>query len=299
MDNTVLVIGSRNLLDANTIRALEAQNITTRFIDAAHPAPAAADTARFALVAPSTVPAANLRALFSAPRTPVLPSACLIILDQSNSEIHAFIDCGIRRFAVRPWSTALFTCIIQDIFEMQTREAERKKLIEELAAKGEDLKKLNNSLEEKVEKRSEIIRAQNLLLNMLVEGKEPVAVMREACEIAREFAGSEKVYLFSEALDGKWVGTQEEVPRSVEEQIAKMSQAEDCIFFDEFALIPLKQNDTFLGVLILDSIKSDHEQVSLVEKNLAPIVALAVMQHKLLANAPQLLNDIDTLMKAF
>ncbi len=176
-------------------------------------------------------------------------------------------------------------------------ESERAELLHKLQVAHDNLKKLNDNLEEKVRYRTEIIRAQNVLLTMFVDGAGFNEILHEAAEVAREFSGSERAYILSGSNCDEWMGTDTEISPDLRNVAQALKGSTTKATSGDYLLYPLWwRSEAYLGVLILVCARAQEEDILVVEKHIVPLIGLAMMQQKYVVNAPEILDSLENLM---
>jgi DNA-binding NarL/FixJ family response regulator len=204
--------------------------------------------------------------------------------------------CGIWRFIAKPWSDDDMKLTIRNAIDLYGREAERKMLLAELKEKNEQLDGMNRELEKKVGERTRFISEENRLLNLIVGGADIETVAREACWTVGVLIGREDVFICKAFGNNGIYNHRGEAPDEEIRRIAGESLIEQTQTPGLYS-IPLQSGEALLGRLVFRSTASpSDETVKGIHQNIAPIVAIALSFEKMAMDAPDFLNNLDTLI---
>ena len=226
----------------------------------------------------------------------ICPNAIRIVLS-GQADISDIMDSinhgGIWRYISKPWDDRDFKITIRNALELYNKNNERIRLLKELERKNSELQILNEHLEQKVRERTKLIDTQNALLNMLIENSEWNSFYLESCKSIGSLLNTESIYLY------KKFGNEEIVTR------ANMPTEEICKTLRDAGknvkdypknrfLFNLSRSDSLLGSVLIDEVpETCLDRVPQIEKNIIPILSLALSQQKVELDTPDMLSNID------
>ncbi|MBD3318222.1 MAG: response regulator [Chitinivibrionales bacterium] len=203
---------------------------------------------------------------------------------------------GIWRFITKPWNDYELRVTVRNAVDLYERTVERKRLLGELKDKNVELTKLNTDLERIVEERTCLVKIQNELMHMMLDGESVERVITVACERIRELTGSQGVWVYCPLLS-KTIGSGN-IP-SNPEQLQCHNAARGgtrAVSRGGGVHVPLVRLDAVLGTVHI--VPAPDRMPGFLEKTFAPILGMAISQHKILCDAPELMDGLDSILSS-
>lgn len=226
------------------------------------------------------------------------PDAVRIVLS-GQSDVNEIMESinqgGIWRYISKPWDDRDFKITIRNAIDLYKKDRERVLLLEELERKNCELNLMNERLEMKVEERTKLINAQVELLNILVESNELDELFSEAFSRITSLTGALGMHVYRAFGKLDFVSFGSAADRNVYDLLKTVVEGDPKKIPENCLIRTLSKSNVLLGSILLDGIKNP-EMVKEVEKNIFPILSLALSEQKVILDTPDLLNDIDDLI---
>jgi response regulator RpfG family c-di-GMP phosphodiesterase len=230
----------------------------------------------------------------------ILPDAVRIILSgQSDlgSVMQAINRGGIWRFISKPWNDDDMRCALRNALDLYAVRKERFDLIEELARKNEQLESINRELEERVLRRTALIEAQKKLLHLMIDGVDLPSFAGSSCDIIAELTESKQVNLLH--LVGKQTEVNAREPPSDAQRTAllRVLAGGGESTEDGYRVVPVIRSAAVLGVIgIGNTAAVPEERIGEIVTSIAPVIALALGQFKMILEAPIMMRVLDDII---
>jgi len=230
----------------------------------------------------------------------IVPDAVRIVLSgQSDlqSVMQAINRGGIWRFIGKPWNDDDMKCTIRNAIDLFDVQQERRRLLEELAAKNAALESMNRELERRVEERTRLIDAQKQLLHRMIEGFDMAVFTAAACEVLADLVGTPGCALLH-IVGGETMVHHGAPPLTAHRETLKNTLADNRESSGNgYLAVPVVHASAILGALgvMLHGAMSE-ERLREVMTSIVPVIALALGQFKMILDAPAMLHDLDDLI---
>ncbi len=203
----------------------------------------------------------------------IVPDSVRIVLSgqaDMGDVLEAINTDGIWRFIAKPWNVDDMRVTMNNALGLYRCSEERRQLLVDLKNKNEELRDLNENLEALVKRRTELINAQNSLLEMIAEGRDISIVLDESVNAIKQIGRIDKAAIRNDA-----------------------DQIYGDLGLNSTELFPCVKSGIILGELALGGNSADNHEIA---RAFVPIISIALFHDRALKDAPGLLSRIDLMI---
>ncbi len=205
----------------------------------------------------------------------------------------------VWRYLTKPWQPEDVRVAIDNAMGLYDVRAERESLLTALEIKNQQLVKWSNKLEDMVDRRTEHIQNELMLMTCLMEGCDLECFCSKVMPLYEELFGTADVSLFS-AADGvcyNRFGIVNKDQCQCADILAQVQQDKQLIADKDQVMIPVLNNDMLLGALCirnhavsLDDIGQDYESYM-------AITSIAMLHNLMKVNTPDMIRNIEKVLQ--
>ncbi len=186
---------------------------------------------------------------------------------------------------------------VKNAWEYHVERMERSKLITELSKKNIELAAMNTQLEEKVADRTWELNERSEILSMMLYGEPVDTIMHRITGLIVKTFHIEKVFIHVPFLEKTYGVLNKKMDSDIQELSQKAFESRSIQVVNNITAIPLERSGKKLGVLIVDN--SEHIPVDDIQDKfgrISTLINLALYQHKVVADAPETIKNIEQLL---
>ena len=205
----------------------------------------------------------------------------------------------VWRYLTKPWQPEDVRVAIDNALGMYGVQAERESLLAQLGIKNTQLAKWSNKLEAMVDRRTEHIQSELMLMTCLMEGESLGVFSRRVLPLFAELFGTEQVSLISVA-DGLSYGQNglENLDNDfVRHQIKYIQENRQVLIENKQILIPVMNSDMVLGGLYVVDYKIPLDKVNSDYESYMAITSIAMLHNTMKVKAPDMISEIEKLLQ--
>lgn len=230
----------------------------------------------------------------------ICPDAVRLVLSgyaDIETIMNAVNEGHIWRYITKPWNDSDLRVTIKNSIAFYEQSTELKKLLEDLAAKSEELVRLNEALEVKVAERTWQLQQQTNLMNQILDNASIGDILTHSAQAIARTVNAKAVSIFAPFLDPAYFSLATQPSDSDKELAERAVRTGSVAGAEQGFAFPLLSGHSVVGaVLILGSEIRDEQVLQRLLDGLFSVVRIALSQQKMLKDAPQLLNDIDKII---
>ena len=203
------------------------------------------------------------------------------------------------RYLLKPWNNDDLQVTVKSALSYYQLNRDKHKLHEELRLKNDQLENLNQSLEIKVQQRTEMLTDYNTLLVQLLDGVPVEKFLHNVVNFLGKTLNTEHISLLipGESSYNTYSSTEIQNSTALTKIINKVKETSEICRENGICAIPIINHETIYAIVVVKSCACDTTQTDNIFETLSIILKIALQRYKLKDKTENLINDIDRLLE--
>jgi len=217
------------------------------------------------------------------------------------AEVGSILDAVNRghiwRYITKPWQPEDLKLAIRNGLDLWESEAERRRLLEQVKAKNRELEAMNTVLEEKVRARTWELQERSDILHLILEDAPIDTVLGRSLVAVQKICGAERAAL-TIAFENRTLGADSGmIPAGALQLVEECRSRGQPASGEGIQAFPLAKGGDYLGTLLLIRPSGEPQGRTAAVDSMASLMTMALVFHKTMVEAPNLLGNIDKLLE--
>ena len=232
----------------------------------------------------------------------VSPNSIKMVLS-AYADIEMVIDAVNRghiwRYLIKPWQPEDIRVTIGNAIDYYNAQADKRKLIQELELKNQELAQWTESLEELVDRRTAHIQSELVLMRMLLNGSELELFCKAIIPFFADHFKASNVSVFSNIDNIQYFRDRHESPavNDVMIQVRQVLTRPDVYVDDQLIIAPVVNDGHIYGGIVIRDYGVSYDNIGSEYESYLALITIALTHHAMKIQAPQMLQNIDELIK--
>jgi FixJ family two-component response regulator len=210
------------------------------------------------------------------------------------NDIMTAVNSGhVHNYITKPWNDSELFISLMNATELYERRSNEKSLLNELNKKNVELNELNKNLEKRVNDRTWELKANNLILNAIIEGEEQQKIMIRIAGLISKMTGNRMVSIWDN--EGLELYGSPFLKKDMEIVKTGNLRTKPCIQ-NKVLILPLLKSEKLLGTIYINNVEKNELQFTKRMENLKAILRMYLFQKSLIANSSEIIGSIEMLL---
>ena len=205
----------------------------------------------------------------------------------------------IWRYLVKPWQPQDIRVTINNALDYYEAQVEKRKLVQKLEQKNEELEQWAETLEQQVEQRTTHIQSELVLMRMLLNGSELELFCKAIIPYFSDHFKTDKISIFS-VCDNLSYSLNSSISSGENEVIAQIHQAlesKDVYMDDQLIVASVVNNGEVYGAVVVRDYGVSYDMIGCEYESYLALITIALTHHSMKLQSPQMLQNIDKMIE--
>lgn len=205
----------------------------------------------------------------------------------------------VWRYLTKPWQPEDVRVAIGNAIELFEVQAERESLLGQLGIKNQQLMKWSNKLEDMVDRRTEHIQNELMLMTSLIDGSDLEHFCCQLLPLYEELFGTTEVTLHSVADGSCYNRFGRDEMRNAETVllVRRVQDDNELLVNEEMIIIPVVNNGLVLGALCIRNYSVSLEDVGQDYESYMAITSIAMLYSVMREQTPGMISNIEKILQ--
>ncbi len=205
----------------------------------------------------------------------------------------------IWRYMIKPWQPEDIRITIGNAIDYYNSQSEKRKLTQELEIKNKELVQWAETLEEQVGKRTAHIQSELVMMRMLLNGSDLDLFCKAIIPYFSDLFNAESVSVFSNIDNVGYFKDHHEMisDNGVMIQVREALKRTEVYVDDQLIIAPVINDGIVYGGIVIKNYGVSYDDVSSEYESYLALITIALTHHTMKIQTPQMLNNIDKLIK--